>query len=112
MTSQAAASRGPIDERALIQAAVVRMRARIMAVVFGMVGGVGLFGATIWLLVRGGKQVGKTLNLLNNYFPGYEVSWSGAFLGFVYGAIVGAALGWAVAWIYNRVADRRDPGLG
>ena len=112
MTSQVAASEGPIDERALIQAAVVRMRARIMAVVFAMVGGGGLFGATVWLLLRGGKQVGKTLKLLNNYFPGYDVTWSGAFLGLFYGAVVGAAVGWAVAWIYNRVAESRNPVVG
>ncbi len=98
-----------IDERSLIQNAVVRMRARIMAVVFGMVGGVGLFAATAWLLIRGGKQVGKTLSLLGNYFPGYDVTWPGAFLGLLYGALAGAAVGWAVAWIYNRVAESRIP---
>ena len=96
-----------VDERALIQAAVVRMRARIMAVVFGMVGGVGVFTATVWLLVQGGQQVGKHLNLLGNYFPGYDVSWTGAFLGFFYGALVGALVGFCVAWVYNRVADSR-----
>jgi len=97
------------DERALIQAAVVRMRARIMAVVFGMVGGTGLLVATVWLLVRGGSQVGLHLNLLSNYFPGYSVSWLGAPLGFFYGALVGGAIGYSVAWIYNRIADRRYP---
>ncbi|MAE96181.1 MAG: hypothetical protein CL910_16120 [Deltaproteobacteria bacterium] len=97
------------DERALIQNAVVRMRARIMAVVFGMVGGVGVSTATAWLLVKGGKQVGKHLNLLGNYFPGYDVSWTGVFLGFFYGALVGALIGFCVAWVYNRVADSRHP---
>ncbi len=109
--SQAVASGGGVaaHERELLHAAIVRMRARIMAVVFGMVGGVGLSGATVWLLLRGGKQVGKHLKLLNNYFPGYDVTWSGALLGFLYGALVGAALGFAIAWIYNRVAETRAP---
>ena len=83
------------------------MRARIMAVVFGMVGGTGVFLATAWLLVRGGIAVGLHLRLLGNYFPGYTVSWGGAFLGFLYGASTGAVLGYAVAWVYNRIVDRR-----
>ena len=97
------------DERGLLEAAVVRMRARIMAVVFGMVGGVGVFVATAWLLLQGGQQVGLHLRLLNNYFPGYDVTWPGAFLGFFYGALVGAVLGFTIAWVYNRVAESRDP---
>jgi hypothetical protein len=95
------------SERALIRGAVVRMRARIMAVVFGMVGGTGIFAATAWLLVRGGKNVGEHLGLLRHFFPGYSVTWLGAFVGFFWGALVGASLGWAVAWIYNQVVERR-----
>lgn len=100
------------DERALIEAAVVRMRARIMAVVFGMLGGTGVFVATAWLLIRGGPQVGLHLGLLRNYFPGYSVTWPGAFVGFLWGAVVGAVLGYALAWVYNRIAERRDPSQG
>ena len=94
-------------EEELIHNAVARLRANIMAVVFGMLGGTGLFVATIWLLVRGGQQVGLHLNLLSNYFPGYAVTWGGSLLGFLYGALAGAAIGWSVAWIYNRVVDLR-----
>jgi len=72
-------------------------------------GGTGLFVATAWLLVRGGENVGQHLSLLNNYFPGYAVTWPGALLGFVYGAGVGALLGWTIASIYNRVAAWRNP---
>jgi len=96
-------------ERELVGAAIVRLRARVMAVVFGWVGGCGLFVATAWLIVRGGPNVGQHLVLLRNYFPGYSVTWPGAFLGFLYGAAVGALLGWAIASIYNRVADWRSP---
>ena len=94
-------------EEELIHKAVARLRANIMAVVFGMLGGTGLFVATVWLVIRGGQRVGLHLNLLSNYFPGYSVTWGGSFLGFVYGALAGAAIGWSVAWIYNRVVDLR-----
>lgn len=94
-------------ELELIHRAVARLRASVLAVVFAAVGGTGLFLATLWLLVQGGPMVGQHLNLLGNYFPGYRVTWPGAFVGFVYGALVGGFLGWTMAWVYNRVVDLR-----
>jgi hypothetical protein len=93
-------------ERELVEDAVVRLRARVTAVVFGMVGGAGLLVATWWLVLRGGENVGQHLGLLANYFPGYRVTWAGGVLGFFYGALTGGAIGWAVASLYNRIADR------
>ena len=93
-------------ERELIRAAIVRLRARMMALVFGMVGGVGLLVATLWLTIRGGPTVGQHLGLLANYFPGYEVTWTGGLVGFCYGALTGAVIGWSVASIYNYLAER------
>jgi hypothetical protein len=96
------------SEGELLSAAVARLRAGIMAVVFGMVGGCGLFLATVWLLIRGGTNVGKHLGLLGHYFPGYSVTWLGSVIGLFYGAATGAIVGWFVAWVYNRVAARHD----
>ena len=96
------------QDRAEIAAAVARLRAGIMGVVFGAAGGVGLFVATAWLLIRGGENVGEHLNLLGQYYPGYRVTWPGAFLGLVYGALTGAAVGWTLAWIYNRIVAWRE----
>ena len=93
-------------ERQLVQAAIVRLRARVMALVFGMVGGAGLSAATLWLVIRGGPNVGRHLRLLANYFPGYEVSWLGGLIGFGYGALVGGLIGWTIAVLYNRIAQR------
>ena len=96
-------------ERQLLGAAIARLRASIMALVFGMVGGTALFVATAWLLVRGGERVGLHLWLLSNYFPGYSVTWPGSVIGFFYGALCGGLIGWAMAWIYNRISDYRHP---
>jgi len=90
-----------------LQRAIARLRASVMAIVFGAVGGVAVFTATAWLLIRGGRVVGPHLALLGNYFPGYSVTWPGAFLGFFYGALCGAVGGWCVTWIYNLVVDLR-----
>ena len=96
-------------EQELIRTAIVRLRSRVMAMVFGMVGGTGLFVATIWLLARRGHDVGRHLRLLSNFFPGYSVTWPGAFIAFFYGALAGVIIGWSVAWVYNRVAEKRHP---
>jgi hypothetical protein len=97
----------PMNERALIRAAVVRMRARIMAIVFGLVGGTAVFLATAWLLLQGGENVGQHLGLLGNYMPGYTVTWLGACVGFCWGALYGGVTGFAVAWVYNQVVEAR-----
>ena len=94
------------SEEELIRRAVARLRAGIMAIVFGMVCGTGLWLATAWLLIRGGANVGQHLGLLRNYFPGYSVTWPGSFVGFFYAALIGAAAGWSLGWIYNRIAFR------
>jgi len=94
-------------EDQLLRIAVVRLRSRVLAMVFAMLGGITLFIATAWLLVQGGPNVGLHLGLLNNFLPGYSVTWPGAFLGFVYGALIGGVLGWSVAQIYNRVSEYR-----
>ena len=91
----------------LLHREIARMRASVMALVFGLTGGTGIFLATVWLLLRGGEVVGPHLGLLANYFPGYSVTWPGAVLGFAYGALSGAVFGGAGAWIYNLVAGRR-----
>ncbi|HEY7471298.1 MAG TPA: hypothetical protein VIE68_03035 [Gemmatimonadota bacterium] len=95
------------EERALIEVAVARLRAGILAIVFAMLCGTGLFVATAWLLIKGGENVGATLGLLGNYLPGYAVSWPGSFVGLAYGAVIGGAMGWSLARIYNRLARTR-----
>jgi hypothetical protein len=102
------------EEWKAIDAAIARLRASIMAVVFGLLGGTGLFVATMWLVIQGpvgGHPVGGTLSLLNHYFPGYEVTFGGAFLGFGYGALAGATIGWTVAMVYNLIAAKRHGQL-
>ncbi len=95
------------EERELIRASVARMRASVMAVVFGILGGFCLFAATGWLVFIGGEVVGPHLGLLGAFFPGYSVTWPGAFIGFVYGALTGAIVGYLLAWIYNVISLRR-----
>jgi hypothetical protein len=70
----------------------------------GLVLGLGLFAATVFLLIKGGPDMGQHLSLLSVYFPGYSVSPLGAVIGFVYAFVLGYALGRLIGMVYNRVA--------
>jgi hypothetical protein len=96
------------QERRLVARTIARLRAAIVAIVTGMVGGLALFVATLWLVIKGGPNVGQHLGLLRSYYPGYEVTWTGSLVGFAYGALTGALLGWCVAWLYNSLASWRS----
>ena len=94
-------------EQRILDRTVAKIRSGILSLVFAMVGGVGLFAATAFLVVRGGKNVGAHLGLLVQYYPGYSVTWSGSVVGLLYGALTGGVIGWAIASIYNRLAKTR-----
>jgi hypothetical protein len=84
----------------------MRLNARAWGIATGLLLGGGLFLATVFLVIRGGPMVGQHLRLLSVFFPGYQVSWPGAFIGFVYAFVVGYALGRIIGSVYNRLAFR------
>lgn len=100
------------EEWALVEGAIARLRAGVLAATGALAGGVGLALATLWLVVQGGDPVGPHLGLLANYFPGYTVTGRGVAVGFLYGALSGALAGGAFGWIYNRVAALRSRPRG
>lgn len=87
---------------------VVRIHAGIMAFVFAIICGGGLFVMTAWLLIKGGANVGQHLQLLGHFFVGYSVSWKGCFVGLLYGASAGGVVGWIIGMIYNRIVGIRQ----
>jgi hypothetical protein len=91
-----------------IRQAIARIRTNALAAVCALIGGLGLFAMTVWLLIKGGPHVGKHLQLLSNYFIGYTVSWGGSVIGLFYGALFGGAIGWTVGTIYNSVVNMRE----
>lgn len=95
------------SERQEIIHAVARIQAGVLAMVCGILGGVALFLMTVWLVIKGGEQVGVHLRLLSQYFYGYSVSWTGSLVGLFYGGLVGAAVGWTIGTVYNLVAGTR-----
>ena len=89
-----------------LQAAIRTLNARAWGIAGGLVLGVGLFLATVILLLSGapeGQHVGPTLGLLSYFLPGYSVSFPGSIVGFVYMFVIGYAVGRSVGMVYNKL---------
>jgi hypothetical protein len=93
----------PIDQQQ-IESALVRINARAWGVAMGLLLGLGLFLATVILLIRGGPNVGQHLQLISVFFPGYSVSWLGSVVGFIYAVVVGYGIGRVIGVVYNRLS--------
>ena len=93
------------QEVQLIKKALARASQQGWGVAIGTLCGLGLFVATIWLVIKGGPNPGAHLRLLAVYFPGYQISVLGSFIGFVYAFVGGYAVGRTIAAIYNRLLD-------
>lgn len=98
---------GTRSEMREVSRAIVRIHSGVMALVGAVLGGLGLFLMTVWLLIKDGEDVGAHLQLLGNYFIGYSVTWFGSVVGLIYGALAGGLIGWIIGVIYNRVVQLR-----
>jgi len=95
----------PKEQRILIKT-LARANEQGWGIAFGLLAALGLFFATVILVVKGGDHPGAHLSLLQVYFPGYRVTWFGSLVGFVYAFVVGYAVGRTIATIYNKVSPR------
>lgn len=96
---------------ATLRIAVQRLNARAWGIATALLLAFGLFVATNFLVLKGGPQVGKHLNLLSAYLPGYRVTFLGSIIGFIYMFVIGYGLGRLIGTIYNWLVDtpRRHP---
>ena len=94
---------------------ILRLNAKVMGLILGLLMGLAIFIATNWLVIKGGHVtesgeyvVGPHLQLLGQYFIGYSVSFTGSIIGFAYGFAIGTLGGALIGWIYNRIVDFRN----
>jgi hypothetical protein len=84
------------------------LNSKAWGVAMGLLLGLTILIATLFLVIKGGDNVGAHLGLLGVYFPGYRVTTAGAFIGFVYLFVLGYALGRIIGYVYNWAARPRD----
>ncbi len=87
---------------------VMRLNLLITGIALGLLFGLGLFLSTIFLVLKGGPEVGPHLSLLGEFLPGYAVTVTGSFIGLGYGLVLGFALGSLITLVYNKVAGYRE----
>jgi len=92
------------EEAVVVKREIQRLKGQAWGVAFGLLLGLGLFAATVILVLKGGENIGQHLGLLSAYLPGYSVSFAGAAIGFIYMFVIGYALGRLVGSVYNRMA--------
>lgn len=98
-----AAKDGPLQR--LVVSRLLHLNAIAYGVVAGLLAGLGVFIGTIWLVIKGGEEVGPHLKLLGQYFLGYEVTLFGSLVGFAYGFFYGFVAGYLAAHIYNWIVN-------
>ncbi len=91
------------DTNALIVQSLAKLDAVAMGISLGTLCGLAIFLATNILLFKGGEVIGPTLELLNQYFIGYEVTPIGSLIGLVYGFVTGFVAGSLIAILRNFV---------
>lgn len=67
---------------------------------FGLTLGVGIFLLTLFHIALNPPDAAN-IELLNQYFLGYEVTWPGAFAGLAWGFGVGFVAGWLLGFVHN-----------
>lgn len=90
-------------ERQAVRRAFQRVSEQGWGLAIGVLAALGLFLATAILVVKGGPDPGPHLGLLSVYFPGYSVSWAGAFVGAGYAFFIGYGFGRTIGTLYNRL---------
>ncbi len=99
----------------LVLTRLLRLNARTQGIVTGFMAGASVFIATNWLILMGGHVepggelvVGPHLDLLNQFFIGYRVTFVGSLIGFAYAFVIGFTGGYFVAWMYNWIVNFRE----
>lgn len=93
-------------EDTVIEVAFAKIDPLALGLAVGVVSGLGIFMASVVLLLRGGSAPGPTLSLLGNYLFGFEVTWWGALIGMGEAGLLGFAVGCGAAGLRNWTLKR------
>lgn len=104
----------PKDEEKLFKG-ILKFNTKFLGLTLGLLIGLAIFIATNWLVIRGGHiistgeyVVGPHLQLLDQFFIGYRVSFLGSIIGFFYGFALGTLCGATIGLIYNKIVEFRN----
>jgi len=94
------ASKSSVADQVIIEA-FAKLDRTALGLAVAALFGLGVFAATIILIIKGGDVVGPNLALLGQFFIGYTITVKGAFIGLAYGFVVGFIIGWLIGFLRN-----------
>ena len=78
-----------------------KLDALALGLAVGIVAGIGLFTATVILILKGGRVIGPNLALLAHYLPGFSPTWRGSAIGALDAGVLGFVIGASIALLRN-----------
>ena len=96
-------------EEEILKQAVLRLNGTVLGFVMGAAFAVAIFAATNFLVLKGGEVVGPHMQLLDQFFYGYSVTFVGSLIGAAYAFVCGFLAGLFIGWVYNFVVFLRAP---
>ena len=94
------------NEYIIFHAIVAKIDKTAFAFASGLIFFLGMFAITALLIIKGATPdipIGPNLQLLNDYLPGYSLTWLGNIIGSTYIGIIGAIIGLLIAGLWNFV---------
>lgn len=79
----------------------MKLNAKGLGIAAGILWSILLFLMTVLSIYTG--YAAGFLKILASIYPGYGISWPGAFLGIIFGFIDGFIGGYILAWLYNKM---------
>ena len=83
----------------------MKLNVRAMALTWGILWGLGIFLATLWIILFDGAS--GEVTLLGRIYRGYNISFAGSLFGLLWGLVDGLVCGALFAWVYNLFVGRR-----
>ena len=80
---------------------IIRFNSQIFGLIFGLLLGLLIFIVTIWMVFKKDPEMSVFLQLLEQFLPGYSVSFYGSLIGSVYGFVIGSLVGTLIDRTYK-----------
>lgn len=82
----------------------MKLNVKAMTLTFAIIGGIGLFILTWWIILFDGYS--QQPNLLSMVYRGYTFTPVGSIIGLFWGMVDGAIGGACIAWLYNMLLQK------
>ncbi len=80
---------------------LIRLNSQIFGLSLGLLSAIFIFAITNWMVIKKEPEMNAFLQLLDQFLPGYKVSFLGSIVGAFYGFAIGTFVGSSIERSYN-----------